>query len=72
VHILTFDDPGMKTEHAYKVSPWFVSTRGFAALRRFTSAAEFEAALTGWRSDAQSRRIFIKFQHGGGGSTIQF
>ena len=46
--------------------------RDGAALPRFTSASEFEAALTGWRSDAQSRRIFIKFQHGGGGSTIQF
>jgi alpha-D-xyloside xylohydrolase len=46
--------------------------RDGAALPRFTSAAEFEAAHTGWRSDAQSRRIFIKFQHGGGGSTIQF
>jgi alpha-D-xyloside xylohydrolase len=29
VHILTFDDPGVKTDHAYKVSPWFVSTRGY-------------------------------------------
>jgi alpha-D-xyloside xylohydrolase len=29
VHILTFDDPGVKTEHAYKVSPWFISTHGY-------------------------------------------
>ena len=29
VHILTFDDPGVKKEHAYKVSPWFISTRGY-------------------------------------------
>jgi hypothetical protein len=26
---LTFDDPGVKTAHAYKVAPWFVSTRGY-------------------------------------------
>jgi alpha-D-xyloside xylohydrolase len=29
VRILTFDDPGTKKDHSYKVSPWFVSTRGF-------------------------------------------
>src|SRR5262249_43365786 len=29
VRILTFDDPGTKTTHAYKVAPWFVSTRGY-------------------------------------------
>ena len=26
---LTFDEPGRKTDHAYKVAPWFVSTRGY-------------------------------------------
>jgi len=29
VRILTFDDPGTKKDHSYKVSPWFVSTRGY-------------------------------------------
>jgi alpha-D-xyloside xylohydrolase len=29
VHTLTFDDPGIKKDHAYKVSPWFISTRGY-------------------------------------------
>ena len=26
---LTFDDPGTKGDHSYKVAPWFVSTRGY-------------------------------------------
>lgn len=38
VHILTFDDPGVKKEHAYKVSPWFISTRGYGL--HFDSSAE--------------------------------
>ena len=29
VHTLTFDDPGNKGDHSYKVAPWFVSTRGY-------------------------------------------
>jgi alpha-D-xyloside xylohydrolase len=29
VDILTFDDPGTKHDHSYKVAPWFVSTRGY-------------------------------------------
>jgi len=29
VHILTFDDPGTKGDHSYKVAPWFMSTRGY-------------------------------------------
>ncbi|MGZ5016898.1 MAG: glycoside hydrolase family 31 protein [Methylobacter sp.] len=29
VRIMTFDDPGIKNDHSYKVSPWFVSTRGY-------------------------------------------
>lgn len=29
VRILTFDEPGNKGDHSYKVAPWFVSTRGF-------------------------------------------
>ena len=27
--LLTYDDPGVKTNHAYKVSPWFISNRGY-------------------------------------------
>jgi alpha-D-xyloside xylohydrolase len=29
VHTLTFDDPGTKGDHSYKVAPWFMSTRGY-------------------------------------------
>ncbi len=29
VRTLTFDDPGTKGDHSYKVAPWFVSTRGY-------------------------------------------
>jgi alpha-D-xyloside xylohydrolase len=29
VNILTFDDPGIKNDHSYKVAPWFISTRGY-------------------------------------------
>jgi alpha-D-xyloside xylohydrolase len=29
VRTLTFDDPGTKGDHSYKVAPWFLSTRGY-------------------------------------------
>jgi alpha-D-xyloside xylohydrolase len=29
VDVLTFDDPGTKHDHSYKVAPWFLSTRGY-------------------------------------------
>jgi alpha-D-xyloside xylohydrolase len=29
VDVLTFDDPGTKHGHSYKVAPWFLSTRGY-------------------------------------------
>ena len=29
VGMLTFDDPGTKHDHSYKVAPWFISTRGY-------------------------------------------
>jgi alpha-D-xyloside xylohydrolase len=29
VRTLTFDDPGTKGDHSYKVAPWFISTRGY-------------------------------------------
>ena len=29
VEMLTFDDPGTKHDHSYKVTPWFISTRGY-------------------------------------------
>jgi hypothetical protein len=33
VRILTFDEPGNKKDHSYKVSPWFISTRSSRPLR---------------------------------------
>jgi alpha-D-xyloside xylohydrolase len=46
---LTFDEPGVKTNHAYKVAPWFVSTRGygFHLLSAFESTFDMRAAATG-------------------------
>jgi alpha-D-xyloside xylohydrolase len=38
VHTLTFDDPGVKGDHSYKVAPWFISTRGYGV--HFDSPAE--------------------------------
>jgi alpha-D-xyloside xylohydrolase len=38
VHTLTFDEPGIKTDRAYKVAPWFVSNRGYGF--HLDSAAE--------------------------------
>lgn len=29
VTTLTFDEPGLKGDHSYKVTPWFMSTRGY-------------------------------------------
>jgi alpha-D-xyloside xylohydrolase len=52
VHILTFDEPGVKKEHAYKVSPWFVSTRGYGL--HLDSSAE---SFFDMRSGAHDRYI---------------
>jgi alpha-D-xyloside xylohydrolase len=38
IDTLTFDDPGVKKDHAYKVAPWFISTRGYGL--HFNSPAE--------------------------------
>jgi alpha-D-xyloside xylohydrolase len=38
IRTLTFDDPGVKNDHAYKVAPWFVSNRGYGF--HLLSAAE--------------------------------
>jgi alpha-D-xyloside xylohydrolase len=52
VHILTFDDPGVKKEHAYKVSPWFISTRGYGV--HLDSSAE---SFFDMRSGAPDRYV---------------
>lgn len=40
------------------------------ALAKLATTAQFEAAVTGWRADAQARLVFIKFQHAGGVTKI--
>ena len=47
-------------------------TRNGAALTKFATPEEFDAADAGWRADAQTRLIFVKFPHGGGTTTIHF
>jgi alpha-glucosidase (family GH31 glycosyl hydrolase) len=44
--------------------------RDGAALPLFASAPEFDAAASGWRVDAQTGIIFVKFQHSGGNTTV--
>ncbi len=52
VHILTFDDPGVKKEHAYKVSPWFISTRGYGLHLDSSAESSFDM-----RSGAPDRYV---------------
>lgn len=48
-----------------------VIMRDGTALQKLATAAEFDGATLGWRADASKGLIFIKFQHGGGTTTIQ-
>lgn len=52
VRILTFDDPGNKKDHSYKVSPWFISTRGYGL--HLDSSAE---SLFDMRAAAHDRYV---------------
>jgi alpha-glucosidase (family GH31 glycosyl hydrolase) len=47
-------------------------TRDGITLSKLATAAELDAAAAGWRADAQTGLIFVKFQHGGGTTTIDF
>jgi alpha-D-xyloside xylohydrolase len=49
VDILNFDNPGNKGDRSYKVSPWFVSTRGYGLHLDSTAHCVFDmrAATTG-------------------------
>jgi alpha-D-xyloside xylohydrolase len=40
------------------------------ALAKLATPAQFDAANTGWRADAQARLVFIKFQHAGGTTKV--
>ena len=42
------------------------------ALPQFNSSPEFDAAGSGWRMDAQTGMILVKFQHAGGNTTLEF
>jgi len=42
------------------------------ALSKLATVAQFETADTGWRADPQSRVIFVKFQHRGGTTNVNF
>jgi alpha-D-xyloside xylohydrolase len=44
--------------------------RDGTALARLATTAQFDAAVTGWRADAQARLVSIKFQHTGGVTKI--
>jgi alpha-D-xyloside xylohydrolase len=56
LHTLTFDDPGVKTDHAYKVAPWFVSTSGYGF--HLDSAAESRFDM---RTAASDRSVVANF-----------
>ena len=42
VQILTFDNPGNKGDHSYKVVPWFISTRGYGLHLDSTARSIFD------------------------------
>ena len=52
VRTLTFDDPGTKGDHSYKVAPWFVSTRGYGFHLDSSAESTFDM-----RAGAQDRYV---------------
>jgi alpha-D-xyloside xylohydrolase len=42
VHMLTFDQPGIKGDHSYKIAPWFISTRGYGVHLDSTAESTFD------------------------------
>jgi alpha-D-xyloside xylohydrolase len=42
VRILTFDEPGTKGDRSYKVTPWFMSTRGYGIHLDSTAESTFD------------------------------
>jgi alpha-D-xyloside xylohydrolase len=42
VRIETFDNPGNKGDHSYKVAPWFISTRGYGFHLDSTARSTFD------------------------------
>jgi len=62
VDILTFDNPGNKGGRAYKVAPWFVSSRGYGLHLDSTARCSFDmrAAARG-RYDLSSQTSTLRF-----------
>jgi alpha-D-xyloside xylohydrolase len=56
VHILTFDEPGVKRDRSYKVAPWFISTRGYGFHLESSAESEFDM-----RSSAPDRYVITNF-----------
>jgi alpha-D-xyloside xylohydrolase len=46
VRTMTFDDPGVKGDHSYKVAPWFVSTRGYGFHLDSSAESHFDMRAT--------------------------
>ena len=45
-------------------------TRDGAALPQVSTVGELEAAETGWRADASTGFVLVKFQHQGGSTRV--
>lgn len=62
VDILTFDNPGNKNGHSYKVAPWFVSTCGYGLHLDSTARCTFDMrASTRARYDVSSATSTLRF-----------
>jgi alpha-D-xyloside xylohydrolase len=46
IRTLTFDDPGVKGDHSYKVAPWFISTRGYGFHLDASAESHFDMRAT--------------------------
>jgi len=46
IRTLTFDDPGVKNDHSYKVAPWFISTRGYGFHLDSSAESHFDMRAT--------------------------
>lgn len=62
IRTLTFDDPGTKGDHSYKVAPWFISTRGYGFHLDSTAESHFDMRST------QADRYVVTLQF----STLRF
>lgn len=59
---LTFDNPGVKTNHAYKVAPWFVSTRGYGFHLDSAAESTFDMRTAGGRAVVTNLFPSLAFQ----------